>query len=329
MRRFIPIALALAASAGGVCRAQFLSVGRAVTPEGDYLRGVGAAAMGMGYFNLSTAQANSINVNTEIRWENWLLSLAQYETQSKAEYRAAMWARNQENRAAILARIRDKPEERDLQNGDALNALLDQLNDPKIHESSYRSRAAKVPLPADAVRRIPFRLNEEAAEFSMQRLLPRGRGKWPVALQDDQFLPERQGYERAVDEALEQQITGKMSFEAIRGVDAAVEALQRKVEIVLGPGEDQLRREARNRVRELRRSAELLRSHRVELAVGELEKYSGTTVNDLRVFMQKYKLHFAAAANPDERRLYPELYEVLFVQRDLVSEGDKADRGEK
>ena len=234
-----------------------------------------------------------------------------------------MSARNERNRAAILERIRDKPQEHDLQNGDALNALLDQLNDPKIHESSYRSRAAKVPLPADAVRKIPFRLNEEQKEFSMQRLLPRGKGKWPVAIQDDQFAHEIRAYEHAVDEALEQQIQGKMSFEAIRGVDSAVEGLRRKVEVVLGPGEDQLRHEARNRVRELRKAAEMLQSTRVEQAVGELDKYSGTTVNDLREFMQKYKLHFAAAATPEERRLYPELYEQLFVQLDLVSEGLK------
>ena len=50
--------------------AQFITAGS--TPEGDYLRGVGIADWGMGLYNLNTAQANSINTDTEIRWNEYL-----------------------------------------------------------------------------------------------------------------------------------------------------------------------------------------------------------------------------------------------------------------
>ena len=36
-------------------------IGAGSTPAGDYLRGVGLAAWGMGSFNLNTARANEIN----------------------------------------------------------------------------------------------------------------------------------------------------------------------------------------------------------------------------------------------------------------------------
>ena len=53
------------------------------------------------------------------------------------------------------------------------------------------------------IRRIPFKLAEKNEKFSMSRLSPKGKGKWPVAFQDDQFTAERRRYEHALDDALE------------------------------------------------------------------------------------------------------------------------------
>ena len=41
------------------------SIGAGSTPQGDYLRGVGIAAMGMGIYNEKTAIAKSINLDTD------------------------------------------------------------------------------------------------------------------------------------------------------------------------------------------------------------------------------------------------------------------------
>ncbi|HEY2155068.1 MAG TPA: hypothetical protein VGH33_05530 [Isosphaeraceae bacterium] len=311
--------LAVLLAMGPAAHAQFNWVGAGSTPEGDYLRGVGIAAFGLGSYNLNTAQANSINVNTEIRWNEYVTMYFARENEAKARYRAAMREHNEEKRKAILDRIKNSPQEHDLHSGDALNALIDALNDPKISESSYRS--AKVSLPADVVRRIPFRLDAEGVEFSMHRLIPRGTGKWPVAMQDARFDNDRRAYERAVDAALEQQIGGKMSFEVIDGVKQAVEGLDRALAAADLPPRDRRSIDAKDRIKELRAMARLLESHKIELALGEVDRYSGTTVNDLRQFMQKYKLHFAASNSPDERSLYPGLYEVLAVQKMMMEEG--------
>jgi hypothetical protein len=311
--------IAFVLATGAAARAQYNFVGPGSTIQGDYLRGVGVAAYGMGVYNLDTAQANAINVNTEIRWNEYVTFYFARENQAKAEYRAAQRERKEGNFKAILNRIHEAPQERDLQNGDALNALLEQLNDPKIHESSFRS--ARVPLPADVVRRIPFRVDAEGAEFSMHRLIPRGTGKWPVALQDDRFAHDRRAYERAVDAALEQQIAGKMSMEVIKGVKDAIENLSRSLDAAVAPGKDQLYRESKDRIKELRSMAKLLESTKIELALGEIDKYAGVTVNDLRIFMRDYKLRFAASSTPDERDLYPGLYEALLVQKKMMADG--------
>jgi hypothetical protein len=312
-------ALVVLLATGQAARAQFNFVGPGSTAPGDYLRGVGVAAFGIGLYNLNTAQANSINVDTTIRWNEYVTMYFARENQAKAEYRHAVWDRNEEKRKAIVERIRSEPQERDLQNGDALNALLEGLNDPRIHESSFRS--SRVPLAADAVRYVPFRIDAEGAEFSMIRMLPRGAGKWPVALQDARFDRARRVYERAVDAALEQQSSGKMSLEVIRGVKEAVEGLSRAHAVEELPGKEQLYRDARASILKLQAMAKLLESTKVERVMGEIDGYAGTTVNDLRIFMQQHKLRFGAASSPEERRLYPVLYEALLAQKQMMDDG--------
>jgi hypothetical protein len=294
-----------------------LFVGPGSTVQGDYLRGVGVAAFGMGVYNKATAEANSINLDTSIRWNEYVSSVLKNENRENALHRQAEIAKREENYNKIERRIRENPEERDVQNGDALNAELDKLLDPKLSSSFFLN--SPVPLSVDAIRAIPFKLDAEGVRFSMQRLSPKGKGKWPVALQDARFASERSTYERAFDNALEQQINGKMSLDAIVAVETAVEDLYVKLDRVVKPGEDKLYLEAKRRLNELNDSAKLLKSHKIEGVIGELDKYSGTTVNDLRLFMEKNKLRFGRAENAQERELYPMLYAILKQQRERVT----------
>jgi hypothetical protein len=305
---------------GPAARAQFNWVGPGSTAPGDYLRGVGVAAFGLGVYNLDTAQADAINVNTAIRWNEYVTMYFARENTEKARLREAQRERNEANWKAIRERIKNAPEERDLMNGGALNTLLDALNDPKIYESSYRS--ARVALSSDLVRHVPFRINAEGAEFSMVRMIPRGTGKWPIALQDERFAFVRRNYERAVDAALEQQMSGKMSLEAIQNVREAIEGISRALDAVAPNLPDkELYNRARTRIRELQAMAKLLDSDKIERAMGEIDGFAGTTVNDLRVFMQAHNLRFGTASSPEERGLYSTLYEALWTQKQLMDQG--------
>jgi len=297
--------------------AQVITAGS--TPAGDYLRGVGIAAQGMGFYNESTARANAINAETEIRLSDYIREIVRLDTRARAARRAYWQAKDREAYDAIEKRILENPEERDVMNGDSLNKTLDKLMDPKIQESSFRY--AKVDLAVDDIRRIPFKLAEKNEKFSMSRLSVKGKGKWPVALQDDAFASQRRNYERALDNTLEQAIEGKVSQKALKDLEDAVDSLRRKLDQVVGPSRERDYLEAKRRLDELSATPRLFRTHTIEQVLGEIDKYSGTTVNDLRLFMQKYNLRFAAADTPDERKLYPGLYAALVQQREKVTAG--------
>ena len=81
----------------------------------------------------------------------------------------------------------------------------------------------------------------------------------------------------------------------------AVEELARKLEREIDPETDQrASSEAASRLKDLRATARLFETHKVQQAIGEIDKYSGTTVNDLKIFMRKYDLTFGRAETPDE-----------------------------
>jgi hypothetical protein len=292
-------------------------VGAGSTIQGDYLRGVGIAAQGMGQYNLQTAQANAINTQTWMTWNEYIWNVAKNENKEAVQHRDAMLAKHRAAYNDIQKRLKENPESLDVTKGDALNVLLEDLNNPRISESSFRY--AEVPLPVDVVRRIPFKLAEVNGKFSMSRLSIKNKGKLPVAFQDDRFAPELRIYNRALDTALEQAMNGKLQQSALNDVEKAVEGLWQRLNTAIGLSTKPSYIEAKIRLEELDKTARLLAKHKVELALGDIDKYSGTTVNDLRIFMHKHNLQFAPADNPDERSLYPELYAALVQQRDKLA----------
>ena len=315
--------LVLLGSLGTTGKAQYFGIGGGSTPQGDYLRGAGIAAMGMGIYNEKTAIANSINVDTMIRWDQYIAAVSKEMTREYASRRDYLSAKNKELEQKILDRLRENPEARDVMTGDALSTVMDQLTDPKISESSFRY--AEVPLSVDVIRRIPFRLGESAQNFSMSRLTIKGKGKWPVAFQDKAFARELQEFEKGVDTALDEAVEGKAQQSSIYEIQKSVDELARKLDREIDPKTNpQAYTEAASRLKDLRATVKLFETHKVQQAIGEIDKYSGTTVNDLKNFMRKYGLRFGRAESTDERKLYPELYETLRQQREKFAEMEKA-----
>ncbi len=228
MHRALVATLLVWTVAAGTASAQVFFPGSTI--QGDYLRGVGIAAWGMGTYNLNTAQANSINVDTGIRLNEYLAAVAQHSLENYVARRDALAAHNKEMYKADQQRIRESPDEHDLMTGNALDVILQDLLNSNVGESTFRSQQYEVPLPVDVIRKIPFRIPDQADRFSMVRLSPTGKAKWPVALQDDRFTAYRHGYERALDKVLEQAIAGKIQVAAIEAVEAAVDDLSRRLE---------------------------------------------------------------------------------------------------
>jgi hypothetical protein len=304
---------------GTVARAQYVGVGPGSTLQGDYLRGVGIAAWGMGTYNYNTAVADSINVNTVIKWNEYLAAVAKQQTKDYVARKMTLATQKKELYERERARILENPEARDIETGAALNAVLNQLQNSRVDESTLRSAELQVPLPTDVIRRIPFTLSEKGEKFSMERLSLKGKGKWSVALQDDKFQLVKNAYERALDKALEQAIDAKMQMSAIEGVKAAADDLFSRLDEVVGPSPDRLYMEAKERLNELKATVRLLKTEMIERAIGDIDKYSGTTVNELRLFMQTHHLHFGSAQTPEERQLFPQLYASLVQQRNKLA----------
>jgi hypothetical protein len=306
----------------GAARAQYIGAGS--TPAGDYLRGLGIADWGMGQYNLSTAQANSINLDTGIRWNEYLAAVAQQQTREYVARIVADATKRKEFYKQNRDRLLNSPEARDVTNADALNGVLEELQNANLGDSTYRSDRIKVILPVDVIRHIPFRLGEKGEQFSMDRLSLKGRGKWPVALQGHQFDYVKKRYALALDKVLGQAIDGKMELQAINEFDATADDLYRRLDEVVGPSNDRKYLEARERINELKLTVRTLTTTKVEVAIGEIDRYSGTTVNDLKMFMMSHDLRFAAAKTPGEKARYPEIYAYLKEQLDKVKIPDGA-----
>jgi hypothetical protein len=321
MLRIPLVTLAVLALFDSAAQAQpFVTAGS--TPEGDYLRGVGIAAWGMGLYKLNTAQADSINLDTSIRWNEYVAAVAKEQTREYVARKLGAATKVKDFYKQFRERMLKSPEARDVSSGDALNALLEKLENANLGESVFRSERLKVSLPVDMVRHIPFKLAEKGEQFSMERLSLKGKGKWTVAMQDAQFDREKKAYALALDKALEQAIDGRMQLTTIDELEARANDLLLKLNEVVTPGGDRLYIEARDRVKELKGHVRLLKTAKIQPAIGEIEKYSGTTINDLKVFMQKHNLRFATASTPEERELYPELYALLAEQCDKLKSSD-------
>jgi hypothetical protein len=326
MRRTGRLSISLAtfavlASSASTAQAQIF-VGAGSTPAGDYLRGLGIADWGMGQYNLSTAQANSINLDTGIRWNEYLAAVAKQQTREYVARIVADATKRKEFYKQNRDRLLNSPEARDVTNADALNGVLEELQNANLGDSTYRSDRVRVILPVDVIRHIPFRLGDKGEQFSMDRLSLKGSGKWTVALQDPRFDHVKRQYALALDKALGQAIDGKMEIPAIEEVDARADDLYRKLDEVVGPSNDRLYIEGRERLNELKATVRTLKTTKVEAAIGEIDKYSGTTVNDLKKFMLSHGLRFAAAKTPGEKARYPEIYAYLKEQLEKVKTPD-------
>ncbi len=316
MKRMIPACLVLLA--GSIASAQFITAGS--TAPGDYLRGVGVAAWGAGLYNLNTARAERIQVDSFITLNRYLLEVKSATLIQQNRQRAIDKERRRQNYVARADRILNDPESRDIMNGDSLNATIRNLTRGEIDRTELR--IDPVPLPADIVRRLPFQFNQEGKTLSLPRLLHEGHAAWPVAFQDNIYEREKKDYVRAVSDAIDQQIDGQVTHEVIVRLEKAVAAIERRFNELerLRPGDANLVNPARIHLNELKKSVELFKSQRIEKVVAVLDTYQGTTVHDFVAFMEDHKIAFAPAEWDDERRAYRQVYAALKLQREILDE---------
>lgn len=285
------------------------------TPQGNIARGLGNFAAGEGIYNYDTAVAESVDTNTVMRWNQYLynseLEARRRYNQSHARRLNLDNARYQERQA----RIRENPSKDDIDSGDALNVILDQMTDPKVmHGSSFRLANATV--QSGAIRDIPFRDETDAITLSLDELTdPKN---WPLPLRAESFRPEREEYQKAVDDALaEDKDGGSLKPETITRVRNSVARLYQKVNAAIPKGNPD-HNQAINYLKGLAAMSRMLERPNVEAVLAELEKIQNTTTGNLIGFMHAYNLRFAPANTPKRRAIYRDLLPIMVESRDKV-----------
>ena len=284
---------------------------------GDAERGYGAEAAGVGQYNEESAIAGSINTDSVMRYNQYLYNSR---IEARKRYNAYETKRLNLDKAhyeARQARIRDNPTTEDIDSGNALNVLLDQMTEPKtLHGSALR--LASSPISPKVIKDIPFLDETDAITISLDGLTD--NDDWPLPLRSAAFKPERKAYQKAIDEALDQdKDDGSLTPETIAKVRGAVAQLYRKVSDTIPKTKQPDHLQATNYLKELAGLSKMLEKPNVEKLIAELEKVESTSVGNLIGFMHAYNLRFAPATTAAQRAVYHDLYPVMIAARDKVS----------
>jgi hypothetical protein len=285
------------------------------TPEGDWARGVGLAAYGMGLYNINTAAANSIEADTWMRLNQYIYESAREQARIHRLRLALEQQRRTQAREKRSLQIIDHPEPADIYRGDTLNALAWAIGAMRIQHSAQRM--SRVSLPGGSLEKVPLVHASTRTVFSLARLDVKGR--WPVLLRDPSFAQARHQYETSIDVVLSQVTGRKLSRQALDALEQAVATLMLELGAVSSQANPVDRRVAEEFLEQLSETARTLRHPHAESVLAEVMDYWGTSVADLLTFLERNDLQFGPAKTPAERELYEKLHTLLVEHRGRLS----------
>lgn len=292
--------------------------GAGSTVEGSVAQGLGMFAMGAGVYNEKTAVANSINTDTVMRWNQYVYEAQKEATRQYYGRRDAEIARNKDAFNSQMDRILNNPSVRDIQQGDALNAILDQVSDPRIPASALRDINA--PIDAASVRQIPFVNASEAISISLAGL--RDASKWPARLRDPRLASEQKDFEKLVVQARQEDEEGEIAPETLDQLRGVARRIKDKLtEMPLSNERED--RDALNFARTIVAMTRMLDKPQVEAVLNELRKVEKTNLSHLLGFMHTFNLRFGPAVTPEQRTAYSQLYSTMDEVRDKLIAGLK------
>ncbi len=290
------------------------------TPEGAIAQGMGYYYTGAGIYNEKTAIADSINVDTMIRWNEYLHAANLEATRRYIARREGQSARNKAFYAERIKNLQENPTARDIETGDALNAALNQLIDPKIASSSLR--IATDPIEAGVIRDIPFRNASEAVTIVLSQV--KAATRWPASLEGERFAEEKKAFDEIVEKALEEDEVGDISSATLKRAHQLIGAVRGK--LAAAPLEDtRSSQEATRFLKTLAGLVRMLERPDTTEAFNQLRMIKTTPLGNLIAFMEVYNLRFGAATTPTQRQIYRQLYEKLDSARDRVVKEAKID----
>jgi hypothetical protein len=315
------IALTLA---GGSAEAQFYGGGYwggyggggVSTAQGSALQGAGMAAMGMGRYNVETAQARQINSQTTMAWNQYMYEASIESNRVYNEQKHKREAQEKGDVSAIKNRVRNNPTSVDIADGSALNSALTELSNPKVFQKSVYY-GGKIKLGGETIRNIPFQYASAGISTSVHQLT---HGGAPDCMKKrEEFVPYRDRLKAiAAQIRKEAEETGSPKPETITKGKDEIMALKAKVEEVF-PQSSQDRRDSMKFIKAIYGLASMLETPAINVLLSGVEKHPDASVGDLLGFMSAYNLRFGASETPAQKQIYQTLYPMIAKLRDEVS----------
>jgi hypothetical protein len=288
--------------------------GTAQTPQGSIAQGMGAFAAGAGYYNQQTAIARSINTDTAMRYN-------QYMYESNLEANRLHQAKLSGDKAANLdaynknqARLRDNPTQRDVYMGDALNSLVEQIEDPRVYSRTLQG--AKATIGGKAIRNIPFRYAPGGITVSIKRLTDEPP---PPALLTAAFDEDRAAFKVLGQEIRKDLQTGeKPNPETVEKALVIVHGAEAKADKIL-PRNTKDRDQVDRYLKALHGLLGMLQTPALDILLAGVEDHPEATVGQLLSFMSAYNLRFGQATTPIQKATYDAIYPKLVELRAEVA----------
>jgi len=290
------------------------------TPQGSIARGMGYFYQGLGQYNVNTAQAVAINTDTYMRWNQYLYEC---HLEGARRHAALVNADATKTKAAYneyKKALQDHPTAREVENGEALNAALDQLSDPRIASSSLK--IATAPIDAKVIRDIPFNSASEAVTIVLSQL--KAARQWPAALSGDRFIDDKRQFEEIAEKAPKEDEIGEISPDTLKKAHELVNSL--KAKLAADPlGTVQESQEATRFVKTLSGLVRMMEKPDIKEALDQLRLVKSTTLGNLIAFMHVYNLRFGAATTPHQKLIYDQIFPALDEVRDRIARESKVD----
>ncbi len=325
IRFAVALAIALGAAHGATAWGQYYPRGYggygwggwgggAQTPQGNMARGMGAYAAGAGYYNEQTAVARSINANTAMRYNEYMYQSNQEAKRQHHEMLSADKSRNLAAYDKTQERLRDHPDRHDIETGDALNAAVDVIEDPRIYGKALQGSQTKI--GGEMIRNIPFRYAPGAITVSIQHLT---QGDPPSALMGAEFAEDRAAFKGLGQEIRKDLKNGETpNPETVKKALAVINAAEAKADRILERNTKD-RNDVDRYLKALHGLLGMLNTPALDILLSGVEQHPDATLGQLLAFMSAYNLRFGEATTPGQKQLYSALYPQLLALRDEVT----------
>jgi hypothetical protein len=269
-------------------------------PASGYMAGLGSYARGEGVYELEKAKADSINVDTMVKWNKAL--------------RARQLALREQKRKEAIQQDADRAarvEQMELRDGTTLNNLLLQILD--TDPGTVKSARSKAPLSPSAIREIPFEWDSEAITVCIDQMT--GKDSLPGSLMDSKYVEERNALHAAVAPALEEDAKGTVSMATCKRINDAVRNFRSKFKN--NSADYQVGyQDALDYFTTMAGLSRLLNDPSMKAFLAKLEENQERTVGDLVCFMNSHNLRFGPATSDRQIEIYTRLLPILTAMRD-------------